>query len=215
MTQKNMNKIIVDEQVYSLNEFVGELQILSKECLLHLSGVNKITKLNLQEHSKITFHLTNDTQLLINDYWSNENNNVECIFDTDHNTKLDMELYLEASKDYKLVFKNNILGDNNKTKIAIHALTNDTGKIQIESSGFIEKNTQNNEFLEELKGLILKNQPITFLPNLLVDSDSVLANHNATIKCIDEEELFYLQSKGLSRKVAINLIKDGFLNKLK
>jgi len=44
-----------------------------------------------------------------------------------------------------------------------------------------------------------------------VESDDVNAIHNATIKCIDEMELFYLQSKGIPKKFAIDLIKDGFL----
>ena len=67
--------------------------------------------------------------------------------------------------------------------------------------------------MEELKGLELENQTITFLPDLIVNSNDVVASHNATIKCINEEELFYLKSKGLDEWTSKELIKNGFLKK--
>jgi Fe-S cluster assembly protein SufD len=49
------------------------------------------------------------------------------------------------------------------------------------------------------------------MPNLLVRTNSVIANHNATISMVNESYLFYLMSKGLNKTSAIRLIKNGFL----
>ena len=47
----------------------------------------------------------------------------------------------------------------------------------------------------------------------MVDSSEVTAIHNATLRCINELELFYLKSKGLDEITSKELIKNGFLNK--
>lgn len=205
------NKIIIDEQVDSLNHFEGELQITKNDCLLHLYGVNKITKLNLLEHSTLTLQLHDEASLTFEDAWSKENSQITLIINSENDTKLFLNLVIEAQRDYHLTLKNNVLGNNNHSNIQVHALTNHSGSIYLKSTGLIASHTQNNEFLEELKGLILEQKPIIFLPDLMVESDDVNAIHNATIKCIDEMELFYLQSKGIPKKFAIDLIKDGFL----
>lgn len=207
-----MNRIITDEQVY-LENFEGEIEVTKKESLLHLKGVNKITKFQTVKDGKITFHLQDDAKLIFIDYWTKQNSNIECQIISENQTECQWQLFLEAETDFDIILKNKIVGSQNKTNIQVHIVTDEMGKVKMESTGYIASHTMNNEFIEELKGLMLGTQPITFLPNLIVDSDNVEANHNATIKCIDEQELFYLQSKGLTKELAIDLIKNGFLNK--
>lgn len=208
-----MNKLIVDEQVLNLENFEGSLTINQTQCLLHLKGINKINHLGLVENAKLQIHLQDNAKLELEDNWNNGNETIEII--SENETTNIIHLFIEAKKDINLILKNQMIGNKNSTNIQIHAVTDFEGSIKIKSIGHIGKNTQDNEFLEELKGLIVNDQPIIFLPDLIVDSDSVIANHNATIKCLDEEELFYLQSKGIDRHFAKNLIKEGFLNKLK
>lgn len=47
-------------------------------------------------------------------------------------------------------------------------------------------------------------------PSLEIDENQVKAAHAASVGQINEEELFYLQSRGLSRKEATDLIIEGF-----
>jgi hypothetical protein len=207
-----MNKLLIDEQVNTLNNFEGEIKITSKNCLLHLKGVNKITKLTLTKDATITLELHDKSKLSFEDYWSCENQNISIIINSKNETTLVLNLAIETQTDYHLKLKNNLNGSHNKSQIQIRALTERSGSISIESTGYIAPQTQNNEFQEELKGLTLNQQSILFLPNLIVETDDVIASHNATIKCIDDDELFYLQSKGISKEESIDLIKQGFLN---
>jgi len=48
------------------------------------------------------------------------------------------------------------------------------------------------------------------IPSLQIEANDVKASHGATVGQIDEEQLFYLMSRGLSREDAEHIIVDGF-----
>ncbi len=50
------------------------------------------------------------------------------------------------------------------------------------------------------------------LPNLEIEADDVKCSHGATVGQFDEEELFYLMSRGLRRRQAERLVIFGFFN---
>ena len=49
------------------------------------------------------------------------------------------------------------------------------------------------------------------IPNMFIDEDSVEARHGSIIGSFDEEQVFYLMSRGISRDEAILLLIKGFL----
>ncbi|OGG06787.1 Fe-S cluster assembly protein SufB [Candidatus Gottesmanbacteria bacterium RIFCSPHIGHO2_01_FULL_42_12] len=51
-------------------------------------------------------------------------------------------------------------------------------------------------------------------PNLQVDTKDVVATHEATVSKIEEEQIFYLMSRGLSRGEAESLIVNGFADSI-
>ena len=52
------------------------------------------------------------------------------------------------------------------------------------------------------------------IPSLEILEDDVKASHGATVSRIDKDQLFYLQSRGLSEPEAKNMIVDGFMEDL-
>jgi Fe-S cluster assembly protein SufD len=48
------------------------------------------------------------------------------------------------------------------------------------------------------------------IPNLEIAANDVRCTHGATISQVEEEHLFYLQTRGLPRSEAQNLIVEGF-----
>ena len=48
-------------------------------------------------------------------------------------------------------------------------------------------------------------------PNLEIFADDVKASHGATVGQLEEQELFYLQSRGISRNEALQMVSFGFL----
>lgn len=59
--------------------------------------------------------------------------------------------------------------------------------------------------------LILGDADATIRPNMFINEDSVEARHGSVVGRIDEEEIFYLMSRGIELDEAINLIIKGFI----
>lgn len=49
------------------------------------------------------------------------------------------------------------------------------------------------------------------LPNLIVDNDDIVASHSAFIGDFDREDIFYMESRGISEDESRKLLYDGFL----
>ena len=60
--------------------------------------------------------------------------------------------------------------------------------------------------------IITNNKEIVYIkPNLLIDTDDIEANHSAYIGNFKAEELFYLESRGINKKDAEDLLVKSFL----
>ena len=54
----------------------------------------------------------------------------------------------------------------------------------------------------------------TTLPNLEIEADDVRCSHGATVGQVDEAMLFYLMSRGLTRRTAERLLVFGFFDEV-
>jgi Fe-S cluster assembly protein SufD len=52
------------------------------------------------------------------------------------------------------------------------------------------------------------------IPGLEIEADDVRCSHGATAGRVDEEQIFYAQSRGLSRKEAVRIIVSGFFQQV-
>ena len=82
--------------------------------------------------------------------------------------------------------------------------------IQISSS--IDKNITNCTCNQFNRIINLTNNKCEIRPILYIDNEEVTANHSALIGDFEEDELFYLESRGISKKDAYNLLIKGFLS---
>lgn len=207
------NIITIDEPEITLENINGILNITNPNCNINFKKNNKIQGIQIVDNAEITFNLEDNATLEWNDFWTHQNAYCHIKVNSFNQTKLEWNLNIEAKTDYDITLENQICGNNNISKIIIHVVSLQNKTCKIRSLGKIMKETKENQFTEELKGLALENQTISFLPDLMVDSSEVTAIHNATLRCINELELFYLKSKGLDEITSKELIKNGFLNK--
>lgn len=110
--------------------------------------------------------------------------NIECIHEAAH-TLSQMENYavIYENSDFKLV---------------------DTGRIL---QGAYDSNSH-----QTSRALILsEHQKCEMLPILLIDENDVQASHATTMGQIDENQLYYLQTRGLTKTQALGLITIGYL----
>lgn len=97
-------------------------------------------------------------------------------------------------------------------RIVVRGVLLDSAFARVKGLIKIEKNAQKSEdFLEEKALLVGKDSKVETYPYLEIEADDVQASHGATVGVVDEEQLFYLRSRGLSKSKAVELIIGGFL----
>ena len=75
----------------------------------------------------------------------------------------------------------------------------------------ISENAAHSEGYEQQDALVLSSRAeADAIPNLVIHNHDVKCSHGSTIGQIDEEQLFYLQSRGLSKDAAQNLLVQGY-----
>ena len=209
-----MNKIIINkEENLELKNNAINIEINSSHLTLNISGKVLINEFNKKEldNTSITINLAKNSELLYNRFLNINNMDTNITINQDSNSSLEFNYSIIAHDKGKLTMKSNVLGDNNKTSIKIKALTKDLGALVLKCTTDNKDNTNNNELLESLKILMLNEEESIIIPDLLVASNEVEVNHAATISGIKEDELFYLNSKGISTEDAKKLISEGFI----
>ncbi|CCV63803.1 SUF system FeS cluster assembly protein [Alteracholeplasma palmae J233] len=101
----------------------------------------------------------------------------------------------------------NTFGDMTNIGIA-----NKKGRVILNGVEKIEKGMKNSNVYQTLKGIITSNEAVIEVnPILLIDEYDIKAGHAATVGKLEEESLYYLMSRGLSKIDAEKLIINGFL----
>lgn len=97
--------------------------------------------------------------------------------------------------------------------VEIRAVVEDGGLFKGKGTIVIAKNVAAiNAFLSFKVLLLGKNARAEVEPELEIDSNDVKASHSASIGQIDEEQLFYLMSRGLNRQESVKMIIKAFLS---
>ncbi len=86
------------------------------------------------------------------------------------------------------------------------------GQFKIEAVGKIDKGASSSKSHQSTRILTFdKKQDAIVLPMLLIDENDVEASHATSLGQPDENQLYYMQSRGLSRQNAMELITLGYL----
>jgi Fe-S cluster assembly protein SufD len=121
-------------------------------------------------------------------------------------------LYLGKNKDH---IDNHTIVDHKKPYCTSNEVYK--GILDDESVGvfngkvYVRQDAQiTNAFQQNNNILLTDNASINSKPELEIYADDVKCSHGSTTGQIDDEAIFYLQSRGLSRKSAINLMINAF-----
>lgn len=93
-----------------------------------------------------------------------------------------------------------------------HGVLTGDARLTINGIGRIVFGAQGSDAQQENRVLMLSDQAVGEAnPLLLIDENDVTAGHAASVAAVDQAQLYYLQSRGLSRPVALQLVVRGFL----
>lgn len=89
----------------------------------------------------------------------------------------------------------------------------DDGNFYLDAVGKIEKGCHGSKSHQTSRALCFSGkQKATIIPELLIDDNDVEASHATSVGTIDQQQLFYMQSRGLTQKDALGLITLGYLS---
>lgn len=109
----------------------------------------------------------------------------------------------------KKYFKNYTLSSG---RLNVRAIVKNGADLQINGLIKISASAKNTESFLDIRVLLLDDKSHADVrPQLEIQTNDVKASHAASISPVDPEQLFYLESRGLNKNQATNLIVDGFL----
>lgn len=210
-----MNKILVKEDNIVLDNEIVELEFKTLKCNLTIRGSVWIDDLNNNSLEELNITLLDGSRLLYNKY-TKDIKNLKINILENNDTTLEFNYSLYQSIKASIILDSKVLGNNNKCSMNVYGVSDKDGAIVVNATGSVLENIKDNDLLENIRILMLNDSENVIVPNLLVGSNEVSVNHNATISSLDMNYLYYLNSKGLSYEEAKKLIVKGFLkSKLK
>ena len=204
-----MNKLlVVEDKSINSGEYILDLK---KDISLNISGNVVIHDIN-NDNNWLNIIIGNNCNLdlymvkkLQNDYYIH----ITLL----NNAKLNLNILILNENNHQVKVDIDMIDDNSIASTHVRALNiQEDSNLDIVFKGFIKEKTKGNELVEDLKGLLTKNNDtIKISPVMIVDTNEVLANHLVTIGNFNIEELFYLESLGLSEKTAKDMLIESFM----
>ncbi len=208
-----MNKIKVEQKDLIIQDEKKIIEMLSNNFVLRVKGNSVCGIKGLGKNVQITIYLEENSTLKLDLFLKMKDTKTKIVIYNSANATLDLNYACTYMGENELIIDSQLNCSNAQNTICIRSVENN-GSLSIKAMGTIYEFTNDNVYLEDIKTLTNNNNSIKIMPDLLVKTNSVIANHNATISHIDNRELFYLQSKGLNKETAISLIKKGFLKEI-
>ena len=105
------------------------------------------------------------------------------------------------------------IGENTGSKIVMKSISKGGGQSIYRGDLRIAKSAENAMSHVECDALILDPESISdTFPNIKVDNNSATINHEARVGRLNEEDIFYLTSRGIPTAQAEAMIVNGFIN---
>ena len=105
------------------------------------------------------------------------------------------------------------LAENCQSNQIYKGVLTDKSKANYFSNTYVDKIAQKTEGYQLSKGILLSKDSTYFSkPELRIFADDVKCSHGSIIGPIDENAIFYLRSRGISKNAAIKMIISSFIN---
>lgn len=207
-----MNKLIIDT-----NKFTSGL---NEDLYLDIKCSSDIN-LNIIDKKINLIILTHDTDINLN-IIVNQNSTLEinCL---GINASLNYNITLKDNTNLFVVDSiltktnsiNNIdikhCGSNINTYFYTNGINLENNKLYFNLNGIIPKDSLNTNIFENSKIINLREGDSKIIPNLIIDTKETSANHSAFIGTFNNDELYYLASRGINLLDAKRLLIKSYL----
>lgn len=219
-----MNKIVVEKNKISSNFPLKidnfNINLENNDVFIIYKDSNCNFKFNIKNDLKIYEYYTNST--CYNTY--NLDNNINLTlnrFCFDCSFKTDINLSYKSNILYKYACIS--LNDNNyiinvyhndkdtTSKVVNYGINFTDKKLDFLINSYVKKESINSNAIQDSKIILKRNGNSSIKPNLIIDNNEISSSHSAYIGNFKSNEIFYLQSRGISYNKAIKLLAKSFL----
>ena len=124
-------------------------------------------------------------------------------------------LFINRDKHQEIKTKINHLVPNCKSYQKIKSVVDAEGKGVYQGKIYVKDIAQKTNAYQLSKALLLsENSEFNSKPELEIYADDVKCSHGSTSGSVDENSIHYLMTRGLSKKQAVQLLVNGFLNEI-
>ena len=124
-------------------------------------------------------------------------------------------LIINKDKHQEIKTKINHLVPNCKSYQKIKSVVDAEGKGIYQGKIYVKDIAQKTNAYQLSKALLLsENSEFNSKPELEIYADDVKCSHGSTSGSVDENSIHYLMTRGLSKKQAVQLLVNGFLNEI-
>lgn len=199
-----MNKIVLSGGSIDLDRYMNE-------CEFEVTYDTTVNIINLHNNCNLVFKVNKGKSLVVNmfDYATTLQASLDIELDDDANFTLNSAFIVDVK--YDLSVNTKLYGNNINAGVYIRGINLEEGTTRVVMNGVVAGETHNNEINEYVKVINKSKLSNVIIPDLIVNTNDVVANHGVSISGIDKDELFYLLSKGIDEAHAIKLIEEGFL----
>lgn len=178
---------------------------------LIIKGDTVINAINLHNNLNLKINIEKGKSLIINMFDYAVSLEVNLVIEADEGSSFVINSSFISDVKYSLNIDTLLYGNDCFGEVNIRGINERDSIVRVNMNGTVAGYTQNCVLNEYAHILNKSNQSNVLIPNLIVNTNEVEANHGVTIGCIDEEKLFYLMSKGIKKSVATKIIEEGFL----
>lgn len=191
------------------NVFLREINIEKNSKLIY----NKIQILDNKIQIKYNFNsfIKNDSTLDVNifDFGSKKAINIFKSNLENINSKININALVKTKQNTQISNIVNIIHEKQNTfsSLSFKHILNDSSKVHFEALSKVTKNALYAEAYQNSNTILLSDDCTIFAnPHLEIDTNELKASHGATTGSLDEEELFYLQQRGLSYEKSTSIL---------
>ncbi len=128
------------------------------------------------------------------------------------NCNVQSALFLDSSSHQEIKTQINHLKPNSKSYQKIKKVLNEGSKGAYQGKIFVKDIAQKTDAYQLSKALLLKDSSeFNAKPELEIYADDVKCSHGSTSGSMDEDSIYYLMTRGISRADAVKLLTKAFL----
>lgn len=172
------------------------------------------------------FVISTDNELKVNNTYKLRKNSVIDVYKFYYNDSVKEDLVVNLDGEgtkfnyhFSSISRDNeeyhIIVNHNNHKVNSNVINKciclDNSKIVMTIDSVLDKGNIDCVMDQTSRILTLGDADSTIRPNMFINEDSVEARHGSVVGRLDEEEIFYLMSRGIELDEAINLIIKGFI----